>query len=62
MFLLSMTAFVVLSDYVVPTHILLGARPGTGCWLDTQFDRYASVVFQHCVIGQHGYWWFMGIM
>ncbi|RVD83770.1 uncharacterized protein DFL_005549 [Arthrobotrys flagrans] len=55
-------AFVFLSDYVVPTRILLGARPGTGCWLYNRYDRYASVVFQECVLGQHGYWWSMGAM
>jgi hypothetical protein len=55
-------AFVLLSDKVVPTGILLGARDGTTCYINNQFDRYSTVELQQCVLGQHGYWWSMGLL
>jgi hypothetical protein len=59
---LYIAAFATLSDYVVPTHILRGARPGSTCYLSNMYNKYAPVVLQQCVLGQHGYWWVMGAM
>jgi len=55
-------AFVSLSDYVVPTRILLGSRDGTSCYLDNINYQFTPVVLQQCVLAQHGYWWTMGAM
>lgn|SRR5579862_5803277 len=55
-------AFICLSDYVVPTHILRGARSGTTCYYFNRNSMYKPVVEQLCVLGQYGYWFSMGTM
>ena len=58
--LLYIFAFAALSDHIVPSRILRGARSGTSCYVDNHFDRYDEVLLRECVLGQHGYWWCMG--
>ena len=60
--ILYIIAFVSLSDYVVPTRILLGSKDGTSCYFDLMRDAFTAVVLQQCVLAQHGYWWTMGAM
>ncbi|KAI9890056.1 MAG: hypothetical protein M1814_004572 [Vezdaea aestivalis] len=57
---LYVVGFIMLSDYVVPTGILRGSRPGTTCYLQQSY--WDPVVLKECVMGQHGYWWSMGAM
>jgi hypothetical protein len=61
-FLLYIIAFSWLSDYIIPTRILRGARDGTSCYMGNQFSTYLPVVTQSCIIGQYGYWFTMGAM
>lgn len=61
-FLLYLIAFNFLDKFISPTRILYGARPGTTCWSDNLSDESLPLVFRHCVLGQHGYWWSMGAM
>lgn len=61
-FLLYLIAFNLLDKFISPTRILYGARPGTTCWSDNLSNESLPLVFRHCVLGQHGYWWSMGAM
>lgn len=60
--LLYIFAFASLSDYIVPSRILRGARSGTSCYVSNRYDRYEDVLLRECVVAQHGYWWCMGAM
>lgn len=60
--LLYIFAFASLSDHVVPSGILRGARAGTGCRLSHKYNQLAEVLLRECVLAQHGYWWCMGVM
>lgn len=60
--LLYIFAFASLSDHVVPSGILRGARRGTACYQYNRNNPLQEVLLRECVLAQHGYWWCMGVM